>query len=431
MSESPSPSPAPLPRPASRRRRLGVLLAVLGVLGVGAWFGGRAAWAQYHRRTGEDAAGRYDFPAALASFESSLRLWPRSAATHALAARAARRAGQFERAEHHLRQCEQHGGAPELVLESALLRVQQGNVTDVGPALLERVKADDPDSDLILEALAQGYFQAGEYGWLHQVLQRLENRTPRHPATSYWRARFYQETDRVGEALPGYRRAVELAPHSTAYRLRLAEALVEGGEHREAWPHLTELSQRLPASAEVRLAKARCLRAFTQQDRAIELVDEVLRVQPDNAEAWAEHGLACRDGGDHGRALASLRRAVELAPANYKIGFSLYAVLQDQGHAEEAGRLWDRLEGIRRDQNRVRELQEEVSKNGPRAGPLHEAGVRFLRLRNETEALRCFKLALVYDPSHRPTHEALAAYYQSKGNAEAAAEHRARAGGSR
>src|SRR5439155_22548850 len=108
------------------------------------------------RRAGEDAARQYDFPTALDHFERSLSLWPRSAAAHLQAARAARRAGLFERAEDHLRQCETHGGAPQLVLVSALLRVQQGDVADVGPALLERAQGGDPDSELILEALAQG-----------------------------------------------------------------------------------------------------------------------------------------------------------------------------------------------------------------------------------------------------------------------------------
>jgi tetratricopeptide (TPR) repeat protein len=298
----------------------------------------------------------------------------------------------------------------------------------VAPALLERVRSGDPDSSLILEALAEGYFQARQFAAALHVVQVLGERDPRHPAAPYWRGRVFHETDRVGEALPGYRRVVELAPHSAAYRLRLAEALVETGEYREAWPHLSELSRQMPASPEVRLAKARCLRAFTQQRRAIELLDALLLEQPDNAEAWAERGLACRDGGDHAEAVASLRRAVELAPADYKVGFSLYVVLQDQGHAEEAGRLWERLEGIRADQNRIRELQEQSNKSGPRASDLHEVGVRFLRLRNESEALRCFQLALRFDPSHRPTHEALAAYYQGKGDAAAAAEHRARAG---
>jgi tetratricopeptide (TPR) repeat protein len=402
-----------------------VVLAGLAVLGVAGWFGGRAAWAQSHRSAAEDAARQYDFPAALEGFERSLSLWPYGAATHLKAARASRRAGLFERAEEHLRQCEKHGGDPELVLETALLRAQQGHVTDVGPTLLQRVQTGDADRNLILEALAQGYFKAADYARAEQVVQRLEALAPDHPAAPYWRARIYHEGDRLGEALAGYRRAVDLAPRSTAYRLRLAEALVEAGEHREAWPHLTELSVRLPSSPELWLAKARCLRAFTQQGRAVELLDRVLAEQPDNADAWAERGLVCRDRGDHDEAVRCLRRAVELAPADYKIGSALYAVLQAQGHAEEAGRLWDRLEGIRRDQNRVRELQEDVNKNGPRAGVLYEVGTLFLRLRNEGEALRCFNLALRYDPSHRPTHEALATYHQSKGNARLAAAHRA------
>ena len=54
----------------------------------------------------------------------------------------------------------------------------------------------------------------------------------------------------------------------------------------------------------------------------------------------------------------------------------------------------------------------------------HEAGVLCLRNGNAEEAVRWLRLALQYDPRHRPSHQALADYYQGAGRLDLAAQHR-------
>ena len=75
-----------------------------------------------------------------------------------------------------------------------------------------RLRELTPQERHDLEALAQGYFRLGQYGAALQALDQWREREPLHPAAHYWRGRVFQEMERSGEALPAYRRAVEIDP---------------------------------------------------------------------------------------------------------------------------------------------------------------------------------------------------------------------------
>src|SRR5206468_3522049 len=112
-----------------------------------------------------------------------------------------------------------------------------------------------------------------------------------------WRGNLFHMGGSVLRALPEFQRAVELAPRRMAFRLRLAQALVETNQAREAWPHLEEVLAHSPDDPEVQLGAARCLRALTQPGGALEYLDQLLRSHPDHAEGWAERGRVSSDRG--------------------------------------------------------------------------------------------------------------------------------------
>ena len=88
---------------------------------------GPFVWAGYHQYTGLAALTNYHSAEAREHLEACLRVWPwsRSSRLHLLAARAARREGNFDSAREHLHVCQdQQGDAPpepESVLEWAML----------------------------------------------------------------------------------------------------------------------------------------------------------------------------------------------------------------------------------------------------------------------------------------------------------------------
>src|SRR6266550_5629815 len=88
------------------------------------------ALAWYHLQAGKSALDRYHTEEAQHHLDQYLHIWPKSAQAHLLAARAARRAGDLELAQEHLRLCDDlHAGAwLERVFEWALLRAAMGDL---------------------------------------------------------------------------------------------------------------------------------------------------------------------------------------------------------------------------------------------------------------------------------------------------------------
>src|SRR5437879_1668798 len=84
---------------AGLRRRPGWSLCVLGLLPLlilGAHKGDLHLQAWFHYRAAGDALERRDFAQAQTHLAASLKVWPNHAASHFLAARAARRAGDLD-----------------------------------------------------------------------------------------------------------------------------------------------------------------------------------------------------------------------------------------------------------------------------------------------------------------------------------------------
>jgi tetratricopeptide (TPR) repeat protein len=412
---------------ARRGRRIALLLLALILLGSAGVLGGLRLWALNHFRAGQQALQRYDFPEALEHLERCLRAWPNQSAAHLLAAQAARRADLLERAEAHLQACEQGRSTPETALEQLLLRAQRGELGEV-EGLLQRLILDNhPEKDLVIEALIQGYLRLSAYGRAHGALTDLLESEPDHPWAWYWRGQLQDRVDRPAKALADYRRAVELAPHRAIFRLHLALALVQTGRHPEARPMLERLLRERPKDPEVRLGLARCLRGLNLPGEAIPHLDLLLGDHPDHAVGWAERGLAFRDQGDSTEAVRCLRRAFALQPYSYAIVFALFTELRAQGNEQEARILQERVESTKRDQLRIQELTAQQAGEPHNAELRCEIGKIFLRNQSDAAALHWLFAALQVDPNHRPTHAALAEYYQAKGNIEAAALHRQRA----
>jgi tetratricopeptide (TPR) repeat protein len=399
---------------------VGVVLLLAG------WFGGRYLWATYHLRRAEQALAHYDFPEALEDIERYLRIYPSSAPTRLLAARTARRADLLDRAGEHLDACEKQGVTEETALERLLLRAQEGNLED-DRMLQNLIRQDHPDSVLIIEALARGYMKANRGGDpVFGAFGDLIKRAPDYPWAYYWRGRTYELVSRWADAVADHRRAVELAPHRREFRLRLAETLLRRGLAAEAQPHLEELLRTSPGDPTALVGLARCRRILLEPARAVELLDFVLAEHPDHAEAWMERGRACDDRNDHAEALRCFRRAADLDPNNYQMVFALFTALNEQGRRAEAQALEKRLDQLKRDELRRKEILAQLGKAPHNAALRYELGQIYLRFRAVPAAVQSFHEALRDDPEHRPSHRALADYYEKTGNAEAAAFHRQR-----
>ena len=410
-----------------RRPRCG--LAALALLVVAVAAGGWYWWGSYHLRAAEHALKRRDFDDARVHLARCLKAWPRSGHAHLLLAQAARRSGSYDEASNELPAARAQGCAPATCdLEATLLRCQQGDLS-VEPDLWARVERDDPDSDLILEVLAQAYIDTDQLGRARHCLDLFLERRPEDVQALLGRGWVWEQLFYYDKAAADYRRAVQLDPDNDRARLRLAEALLRAAPPREAADQFERLLRRQPENAAARLGLARARLQLGEAQEARRLLDQLLAEHPRDPAAVLERGKLALDEGKLSAAETWLRRAVALTPFDPQANYHLYLCL-DRLKQPEAGKYRARFERLDADLKRVAELTRAVMQSPGDASLRCEAGIIFLRDGEERKGLHWLELALQQDPGLREAHEALASYFESKRQPERAAYHRhlARAG---
>jgi tetratricopeptide (TPR) repeat protein len=362
-------------------------------------------------------------------------VWRWSASTHFRAARAARRARLYPEAERHLAQCEKlQGGAPDksfpLALERLLLQAQSGNVGEVEEVLWDYVKRDEPETPLILEALARGYLRMLRLSAALGCLRRLLEREPDNVEALLMRGWIRggggepREGSLLG-AIQDYRRALELSPERDDARLALARVLVRTSP-KEARDHFEYLLARQPDNRDVQLGLAEAYWALGQPERARPVFEALLEKDPKNSRALAGLGAVCLGAGDTAEAEGLLRKAIAADPGNVQAHYQLYRCLVRQpGRKAEAIAQRDRHERVAADYARLGEIASKEMTRNPRDPNLHyEMGAIYLKYGKPEVGLRWLYSALKLDPTHQRTHRALTDYYKRTGQPDREEQHR-------
>jgi predicted Zn-dependent protease len=174
----------------------------------------------------------------------------------------------------------------------------------------------------------------------------------------------------------------------------------------------------------VLLGLARCRLEQSNLGEARQLLAALLAVQPNNGFALGERGRLELAADQPKEAEYWLSRAVAIVPYEKDIVYSYVVVLNQFDKKDEAARWSERLAQIDADLKRMNEVMALIHKSPTDPAPRHEAGILMLRNGQEQEGLRWLDNALRQDPNYRPTHLALAEYFEKRGNAPLAAHHR-------
>jgi Tfp pilus assembly protein PilF len=401
---------------------VGLLLLALAVAG------GAVAWSDYQFRAARRALRGGDAADALAHARLGLRVRPGSAEGHLLAARAERQGGNYAEAERELQECVrvQKGATEATQLEWLLLRAQRGEADDVAAGLWYCVENDHPETTAILEALARAYMHQFRLGPALACLDRWLAREPDCVRALDWRGWVRERLEQREAARQDYRHALELEPGRSEVRLRLAAMLLDDTKPAEAAPHLERLRQELPGRTAVLTSLAHCRALLGDFAEARRLTDEVLAGHPDDAEALLERGRLDLEEGRAADAEAALRHALKVSPYRLPIRFALWQSLQRQpGREREAADAKERHDALKGDLERLTVLLgTEGLKSREDPGRAAEVGALLLRTGEERLGLDWLDVALRLDPGSVQAHETLAGYYEKKGDAEKAEEHR-------
>ncbi len=203
-----------------------------------------------------------------------------------------------------LRALPQHANGHKL---AALCLVALRRADEAGPHIAEAVR------------LAPDDFMARYYLGLHQIDRRQPERAaatfaeaitrnPDYPDSHTMFGFAMEQLGRDDEALPAYRRGVELNE-----RLRL----------RRASPGLY---------------LGRFLQTRHRDEEALPVLEAAVAVSGQSAESWLLLGKARAALGRHEDALAALTRALELSPRDKRVRYALMQTYQRMGRAEDARR---------------------------------------------------------------------------------------------
>jgi tetratricopeptide (TPR) repeat protein len=414
--------------PGKLVRRPWLALFLLGVLGTTAWLAAPHLRAWYHWRAGRSALERYHHEEALCHFRACLAVWPGDVRAHLLACRAARRAEDYEEAQQQLRAAQALQGQPneETVLEWALLQASLGGLDQVEEHLLDRARRYPSQAPLAWEALAEGYTRLYRILDALACLDRWLARQPDNVRALALRGNAYWQIGRSQQAAEPYRRVIELGPDNTEVRWRLGRCMLDVGRYQEALDHFQVVLRRRPNDPDVLVRLARCYERLDQPERARDLLDEVLAEHPGHGEALRTRGRLARKSGDLAGAERWLREAVRTLPNDYLVNFALYEVLRDrQKGPKEVHAQLARAERVKDRRERLAEITTRQMSARPLDPNLHaELGALLIELGSEEAGERWLLSALQRDSNCRAAHTALAGYYQSKGDADRAAEHR-------
>ena len=156
-------------------------------------------------------------------------------------------------------------------------------------------QARNPRSPDVLESITLGrlYLSTGQPAEAVEVLTEMLDLEPQFTDAQVLLGRAHEALEQWEDAAAAYERAVQFSPRRARYRRRLADALANAG----------------------------------QTGRAIEVLQDLVRLRPEDADGWYRLADLELDGGDYDAAETSARRVVDLEPSGLRGAYALSRAL--------------------------------------------------------------------------------------------------------
>jgi tetratricopeptide (TPR) repeat protein len=168
----------------------------------------------------------------------------------------------------------------------------------------------------VYTAAGNVYHKYGEFGAAEAVWKRGAECDPKAVRCRQALARLYERQGRPAEALKVFAELRAIAPDDPEYELAVAQQQMRLGQIDEAEKALRGLCERLPRWSRPAAALAQlCLHTGRSPEETLRWAHKAVELEPVAAHYFLL-GSVYDHGGDRARALAALRRAVELEPDN-------------------------------------------------------------------------------------------------------------------
>jgi len=401
---------------------------IVAAVSAGGWLHQRKMAKQFNVALARLAFDRHRLSEAQDRLRNALLDDPTNMQVVFLAARVARRQGEFGDAETHQKACE-HDAATDAnawTLEKKLLDLQRLGVTAAAEAKLRSwAEQQSQDRTLIYEALAEGCLKELRIPAALTFLNDALREAPTNVVALRRRGRLHLQLGNLQEAVADFRAAHELEPGHSEGRVLLADSLVKTGRYAEAAPLLKQLQTERPDDVTVLIAVALSHEAVREFEQATALLSQALERQPRHALALLERGRLELEQNRPDLAEDWLRKSLAADPADRRAHYLLFQCLRLQAKDEAADQQLVEAKRVVADLTRLREIiTDELDKRPGDAALHHELGVLYLRNGQAKQGVAWLERGLKLDARHRPTHQSLAEYYDKAGQPDRAAFHR-------
>ncbi|MFT3922643.1 MAG: tetratricopeptide repeat protein [Myxococcales bacterium] len=170
------------------------------------------------------------------------------------------------------------------------LLVQVGRVDDAILVARKALRRDERHVPSML-SLIRANLRAGRVELADSILDQALAVDDKNAELHYYRGIRYLDDKRLGEALPEFKKAVDLDPDFAEARMELGILLLAGANYSEALTQFQAVEKISPKLVEVQLALGDAYRSTKQWDKAKAAFDKALRMKSDLPQAHYDLAL--------------------------------------------------------------------------------------------------------------------------------------------
>ena len=296
-----------------------------------------------------DGTGLHDrglVKGALTFFDTALSYDRESALAWVGRARTLRQLGEFEEAEVSIvRASRLDNDDPMILAEYALLRIDQGQISEA-ERLVHEAETSLSNKDVLHYIRGLIAAELGNYSEARRRFDTVLVQDPNHVRARLNRATVAVLMNDYSLALEDSELLLKQHPNLDLARLRRAESLM--GLQKWEWAEvaLREIIERKPGHVPALISMGATLCALDRAEEALPPLDEAIRLESDNPNAWHMRAQFYIEQGALPAALADFESAIRADPSHMESLLHSAAIAHEIGPLDRAESCWRRVLNI-------------------------------------------------------------------------------------
>ena len=310
-----------------------------------------------------DGTGLHDrglVKGALTFFDTALSYDRESALAWVGRARTLRQLGELDEAEVSIvRASRLDNEDPMILAEYALLRIDQGEISEA-ERLVHEAETSLSDKDVLHYIRGLIAAELGNYPEARRRFDTVLVQDPKHVRARLNRATVAVLMNDHSLALEDSELLLKQYPDLDLARLRRAESLMGLGKWEWAEVALREIIERKPGHVPALISMGATLCALDRAEEALPPLDEAIRLESDNPDAWHMRAQFYVEQGALPAALADFESAIRAQPSHMESLLHAAAIAHEIGPLDRAESCWRRVLNVDPTNNIARTRLEEL-----------------------------------------------------------------------